>query len=285
MIQDLTCVCSLALPEAQDQGILSHDSSTHSVLHLTRSLSSKCDGQKPVCRNCATKNQSCNYEDRIKVNEPTVTHPVVLPLAAQYGQPRIDVNATRTAIDSFYNCSGKLFHTFSREQTEQAFAKIVEHQGSLHEANQADVCCIMAIAAVGAQYVNYREDDKHQEETFYEAAKRYFDYVVENRPLAAMKICALLAMFNVFGKSMVALAYIGMTSPYLASILMLLRMLTWCNIDIGLGMARRFGLDSKQCRQPNLSKATWIDHRKTWRTLTFFSTFAPSHSVPSALKH
>lgn len=148
----------------------------------------------------------------MKAHEPTINHPVVLPLAAPYGQPLVDVNATRTAIDSFYSCSGKLFHVLSREQTEQAFAKIVEHQGSPYEAQQSDVCCIMAIAAVGAQYVNCREDDKHQEETFYEAAKRYFDYVVENRPFVAVKICVLLAMFNVFGKSMVALAYIGMTS-------------------------------------------------------------------------
>lgn len=164
-----------------------------------------------MCYSCATKNQSCYYEERLKVNEPTVNHPVVLPLAAPYAQPLLDVKATRTAIDSFYNCSGRLFHIFSRQQTEQAFANIVENQGNPYEAHQADVCCIMAVAAVGAQYVNYQEDDKRQEEAFYEAAKRYFDYVVENQPFVAVKICALLAMFNVFGKSMVALAYIGMT--------------------------------------------------------------------------
>lgn len=215
-----------ALPEAQDQGTLSHDLSTHSVLHLTSSLSSKCDGRKPVCHNCATKNQSCFYEERLKINEPTVKHPVVLPLATPYAQPLVDVNATRTAIDSFYSCSGKLFHVLTRQQTEQAFANIVEHQGSPYEAHQSDVCCIMAVAAVGAQYVNCQGNDKHQEETFYEAAKRYFDYVVENRPFIAVKICVLLAMFNVFGKSMVALAYIGMASQRRASILILLAMLT-----------------------------------------------------------
>ncbi|KAL1872981.1 hypothetical protein Daus18300_004122 [Diaporthe australafricana] len=195
------------------------------------------------------------YEDRLmRANEPTVDYPVVLPLSASHGLPLIDVNATRTAIDSFYSSSGKIFHAFNKQQTERALSNIIEHQGVPYEAHQADVCCVMAIAAVGAQYVNSRETDKPQEETFYEAAKRYFDYVVENQPLDAVKICALLAMFNTFGKAMVALAY----------------------IDIGLSMSRRFGLDSRQCRQPNLTRAAWVDYRRAWRTLIFFSTWLSS---------
>lgn len=171
---------------------------------------SKCDGKKPVCHNCGSRNRSCSYDEKLmKVNDPSLNYPVVLPLSASHGMPLIDVRATRMAIDSFYNSSGKMFHAFTKQETDLAFSTIIEHQGSPYEAYQADVCCVMTIAAVGAQYANRRENDKPQEEIFYEAAKRYFDYVLENQPLNAVRICILLAMFNIFGKAMVALAYIG----------------------------------------------------------------------------
>ena len=72
----------------------------------------------------------------------------------------------------------------------------------------ADICSVMAVAAVGAQYL----PDIFSHETitgFYNIAKYLFDDVVEHEPLHAVKVCTLFAHYHVLDRGTVALAYVG----------------------------------------------------------------------------
>lgn len=75
-------------------------------------------------------------------------------------------------------------------------------------ASAAEICCLMTIAAVGAQY-EHGNYVLQTETAFYDIAKHYFDDIVNQEGLDAIKVCILLSMYNVFEKSVVALAYIG----------------------------------------------------------------------------
>lgn len=67
----------------------------------------------------------------------------------------------------------------------------------------------MSIAAVGAQY-GHGNPEAHSDTAYYDIAKHYFDDIVHEGGLDAIKVCILLSMYNIFEKSTVALAYIGM---------------------------------------------------------------------------
>ncbi|KAK5627723.1 hypothetical protein RRF57_003438 [Xylaria bambusicola] len=157
---------------------------------------------------------------------------------------------TRRAIDGFFSCSGKLFHVFSQAQVTHIADSVFEERGSKGEDRKADIASLMAVAAVGSQYMNTTMDDKVQE-TFYSVAKIYLDAVIMRRPLEGVKVCTLLCMYNVFGKATVSLAY----------------------ADAGLGMCDRFGLHCPRRQIDGIEDSAWIDYRKAWRTLIFLSTW------------
>jgi hypothetical protein len=169
-----------------------------------------CGRQRPKCVTCLEKNRPFADNDKKRVAEPDQDVPIIQLLHDPYEIPKINIEITEEAIDGFYSLSGRLFHTFTREQIEKKLVNIRNNQGRNDNTQRIDVCCVMAVAAVGTQYVNRTQDSKAQEYMFYETAKRYVDFVIEHQPLVGIKVIALLAMFNVFNKAMVALAYVGM---------------------------------------------------------------------------
>ncbi|KAJ3565334.1 hypothetical protein NPX13_g7544 [Xylaria arbuscula] len=85
---------------------------------------------------------------------------------------------------------------------------------------------------------------------FYGIAKFYLDDILEERPLDAIKVCALLCHYNVTDNINASLAY----------------------ADIGLGLCRRYGLYD-QHRGPSTSTGSdWANYRTAWRTLLFMFT-------------
>ena len=66
----------------------------------------------------------------------------------------------------------------------------------------------MAVASVGAQYCP-DESGPEIAANFYEIAKTYLDVVIEQQPLNAIRVCTLLAQFNIMNKTTIALLYIG----------------------------------------------------------------------------
>ncbi|KAI1742774.1 hypothetical protein F4680DRAFT_411729 [Xylaria scruposa] len=257
--------------------------------HACRKAKAKCDGGRPSCRTCRSRKRQCAYDrekrssvtalrTRIKVLEQQVgqfrhasqtvaskTQPQlqsrsasVLPQATSSDQlPSIvpqrslpSISVTQQAVDGFFSSSSKLFHIFTRSQV-SVFMESAWNGVHIESQDwKANVCCLMAIAAVGTQYTD-TAGDTDASDTFYDISKVYLDSVLEMRPLDAVKIYTLLCMYNIMKKAVASLAY----------------------ADTGLALCRRFGLHCRRCQLPSLTDTMWMDYRRAFRTLMFLSTW------------
>ncbi|KAM5358925.1 hypothetical protein ACJZ2D_014875 [Fusarium nematophilum] len=173
------------------------------------------------------------------IHAPTSLISLILPSAS----------TTEAAVESFFSSSGRLFHVFSREQASNYHNAIFRSDGCTLPSQKTAICCLAAVAAVGVQY-NGDNFDAGIESVFYDVARHFFETLMEEQPLDAIKTCTLLAMYNIMNKATVSLAY----------------------IDIGLSMSKRHGLNEKCHHHPGLSQDDWIDYRRTWRTLIWLSS-------------
>ncbi|KAH6988735.1 hypothetical protein EDB80DRAFT_175252 [Ilyonectria destructans] len=162
-------------------------------------------------------------------------------------------STTQGAVDSFFSSSGKLFHVFSREQVAGYYEHVFGSAGCPIPSRKSAICCLAAVAAVGVQY-NADDFEVGMDGVFYDVAKHFFEDLMEEQPLDAIKACTLLAMYNIMNKATVSLAY----------------------IEVGLSMSRRHNLNEKSYHYPGLSPDEWVDYRRTWRTLLFFSSWLSS---------
>ncbi|KAI8948598.1 hypothetical protein F4801DRAFT_581237 [Xylaria longipes] len=249
----------------------------------------KCDGGRPSCRTCLLKKRRCVYDSeegrskvaalrsRIEVLEQRVgqaqsasqadtsrtqseflskpdsvssaTSAEQLPsIIAQRFLPSISV--TRQAVEGFFSGNGELFHVFTRAQVSVFMDSVWKDVDIGSQSWKADVCCLMAIAAVGTLYTD-TTGDTDVSDAAYDISKAHLDSVLEMRPLDAVKICTLLCMYNVMSKAVASLAY----------------------ADIGLALCRRFGLYNQRRQLPSLTDPMWVDYRRAWHTLTFLSTW------------
>lgn len=85
------------------------------------------------------------------------------------------------------------------------------------EASNAQICCLMSVSAIGAQY-EWGNYDLQTEAPFYDIAKYYFDNIVQDAELDSIKVCVMLALYNIMNKATVALAYVGMCALYSCSL-------------------------------------------------------------------
>lgn len=117
---------------------------------------------------------------------------------------------TALALESFFSSSGKLFHVFSRDQTFSYYKSVFNFglDGRANINNRVALCSLASVAAVGIQY-NPADFEKGSEVLFYDVARHYFAHVVEEHPLDAIKVCTMLAMYNILSKATVTLAYVG----------------------------------------------------------------------------
>jgi hypothetical protein len=118
-----------------------------------------------------------------------------------------DAVTTENALNAFLHCSGQLFHVFSRDQIFNYYRQI-QNRDPNDEGLGVATCCVAAMAAVGCQYladvVGYSS-----QKAFYETARHYFEAVSSEKPLDAVKVCSLLAIYNILRKPTSSLAYIG----------------------------------------------------------------------------
>ncbi|KAK3393413.1 hypothetical protein B0H63DRAFT_554786 [Podospora didyma] len=164
-----------------------------------------------------------------------------------------DAATTKAATDSFYFSSGKLFHVFPRERIAAYHEDVFNGDHLPIRSQKTAACCLASLCAIGVQY-NADQFEEGVGETFYNVATHYFSHFLEEQPLDAIKVCTVLAMFNIMGKSTVALAY----------------------IEVGLNMSRKYNLHVKHYQHPNVSDDAWADYRRTWRTLVFLSSWLSS---------
>ncbi|KAK8067302.1 hypothetical protein PG997_014049 [Apiospora hydei] len=154
---------------------------------------------------------------------------------------------TRRFVETFFSCSGKLFHVFSREQIDQCFEATFHSPNNGSLEYKADVCCLMTVAAIGAQY-EHEVIDLEAQHTFYDVARHHLEAVIQARPLDAIKITTLFCLYNIMDKTTVAVAY----------------------VEIGLGTCRRYRLECKRPPQGDYPEEKWAEYRKAWRSLIFF---------------
>jgi hypothetical protein len=150
-----------------------------------------------------------------KADVPTPS-PALRELAADASAFLISVfipsaSTTQAAVESFFSSSGKLFHVFSREQVSGYYKDVFGRDGCSIPSQKTAICCLAAVAAVGVQY-NAGDFEVAIEGVFYDLARQFFGSLMEEQPLDAIKVCALLAMYNIMNKATVSLAYIG-SSP------------------------------------------------------------------------
>lgn len=112
------------------------------------------------------------------------------------------------AIDSFFSCSGKLFHVFSESYILQCYRAVFEEPQVPSEGLKAKVCCLAAVAAVGAQY-SPDVISKDVEQGLYNLARHFLEVAMEHEPLHAIKVCTLFSQYNIMNKEMVSLTYVG----------------------------------------------------------------------------
>lgn len=128
------------------------------------------------------------------------------PNPAPFSLP--DASLTEQAIESFLSCSCDMFQVFTRTQLREHFGAVYDNpEGSGENAN-AHISCLMAVAAVGAQYMPDRFGQQDAA-GFYDLSRHHFEALVERQPLHALKVCTLLAQYNVLGKVTISLAYVG----------------------------------------------------------------------------
>jgi hypothetical protein len=152
--------------------------------------------------------------------------PIYESSEAERCSPLVTVATVRSAVDMFFKATGLLFYVFPKEQADSIqhdllneaeypgdtpFTAILRKSNSAHKRAQlAEIC---GVAGVGLLYL--RLLDKQQppplglSDYFYSTTKQMLDSTIETNPLRAMKVCALLAMYNIVVKGSVALAYVG----------------------------------------------------------------------------
>ncbi|EFY87103.1 putative nitrate assimilation regulatory protein nirA [Metarhizium acridum CQMa 102] len=119
------------------------------------------------------------------------------------------------AVNSFFSCSGKLFHVFSEPYILQCYRAIFDESQPPSELLKAKVCCLAAVAAVGAQYAP-DTISKEVEAALYNLARHFLEVAIEHEPLHAIKACTLFAQYNIMNKEMVSLTWLSSTLGYIS---------------------------------------------------------------------
>lgn len=154
------------------------------------------------------------------------------------------------AIATFFSCSGKLYHVFTRAQVDRLYNDIFHN--SKQSISKAALCELCSVAAVGTLY-SQEAIPEGVGKLLYRVSKALLDDCIEANSLQASKVCSLLAQYTILTKATVALAY----------------------VEFGLSLARRNGVHSRYV-PPGMSRDTWIDGKKAWRTLLFFGNWLSS---------
>lgn len=129
----------------------------------------------------------------------------LVPITWQIEIP--DAKATREAVDNFFDCAGQLLHVFTRKQA-AGFQEEVFNGSPRTPSWKASACCLCAIAAIGKVY-NGTIPSSGSAHVYYNVSKSLFEDLIEIRSLDAMKVCTLLALYNIFDKATLALVHIG----------------------------------------------------------------------------
>ena len=127
-----------------------------------------------------------------------------------------------------------MFHTYDRDEGETLLAIVLDaideaggnwapliFEESISKRTKASLCAVCVMAAIGLQYtrdpipsMNFETSTEAGTyacvSSFYWVSKELLEGAIETNDLEAMKVCAMLSIFNIIAHSTVALAYTGM---------------------------------------------------------------------------
>jgi hypothetical protein len=139
-------------------------------------------------------------------------------------QESATVDGLHGSLEMFHNCVGALFYIMNREEIQSRIASMTAsgynhiplgtffNNGSSLELRTyaAELAGMAAIGVVHAQLADPATAPPAElADYFYAVAKHGLDAAILYYPLRAMKVCALLGMYNIVVKATVALAYVG----------------------------------------------------------------------------
>ncbi|TGJ83859.1 hypothetical protein E0Z10_g4901 [Xylaria hypoxylon] len=202
----------------------------------------------------ASQFQSANQEDSSEAqsrvqSRPDAPFPPTLAYQSHgsiFRESLPSASVTQRAIDGFFSCSGKLFHVFNDTQVSLLADSVWKSEDNGSQSRKADVCCLMAVAATGAQHAD-TAGDTNSSDAFYNIAKQYLDDVTETKPLDAIKVYTLFCFYNVKDKALTSLVF----------------------AEAGISLCHRFGLSNQQRGCSTLTDPMWVDYRRAWRKLVF----------------
>lgn len=125
--------------------------------------------------------------------------------------------ALRDGIARYFACLGTMFPVITREEVDSTMASFLAPRKEGTKDNQVLVEKqvafgeLLALCAVGFQYDRQTLPGGSTSlcTPFYQKARLFLDFVVENAPLRAMRICCCLGIYNVIAKSSLAVSYTG----------------------------------------------------------------------------
>jgi hypothetical protein len=177
-------------------------------------------------------------------------------------------------LEWFFNCVGALFYIMGPEEVDENIQRIQHVQvplGDIVLANEDPKMTTIAaglagMAAIGVVHATLADPTTappaELADYFYGVAKDGLDAAIECNPLGAVKICALVAMYNIIVHATVALSYLG-TSRRASNAL---AYFAYTLQDLGISLARRFGIDAST-PTAGLSRAEFDNRSRTYRTL------------------
>jgi hypothetical protein len=205
----------------------------------------QCDGEQPTCSHCRSKGLLCSYDPTPPgtslLKRKTRLATLETLLASLINTSDHDANSILSQIRTVRDLDAliesglsedlspilrqsrspsrthpspasppiALFHVFSADQLDYHYQSMSSSEGP---PPKISVCVVSAVAAVGLQYLNSVVDDGFRT-ALYQNARMHLEDVVEESPLDTIKICSVLAMFNVLEKATISLAYIGKEPP------------------------------------------------------------------------
>jgi hypothetical protein len=202
----------------------------------------------------------------------------------------LSIQGARAALDMFFLCVGSLFYVFDKPDVDltvesiTAFADLtladlVSKSESLKTKTLAAE--LAGMIAMGIVHLNLKMPEvapaMEVADFYYTVARHGLDSAIRYDPLRAMKLCVLLAFYNITVHATVALAYIGMCTQSSS--------LNWTIVDtdteLGISLARNHGINSKQDSSGMSSE--FIEHKRTFQTLVHlqWSVYNPYYETAS----
>ncbi|KAH7147414.1 hypothetical protein DER46DRAFT_665866 [Fusarium sp. MPI-SDFR-AT-0072] len=121
----------------------------------------------------------------------------------------VAIQALRDGVDCYFLYMGNMFPIYTRKEANSILDTFQEAKPDQVVSRKVAYGELLAICALGFQYDRQTLPNGNASvcTPFYQKARLFLDYVVEQAPLRAMRICCCLGIYNVIAKSSLAISY------------------------------------------------------------------------------